>query len=309
MFGDVYKAWDRAGNRLVAVKRLSGRTDDRFVQTALHDLAREAMSLAACRGHPSVVKLVATHADSGRRDGDCFLVTRYAGPLNLHRYLALRFEQERPFTEAEVRDAMRQLLSGAKHVHKAGVLHRDMAPENVVVDRTKKGRMVYRICGFGMSASRVAGKDGVAALASASPYRAPELFLGSEDYNERVDTWGLGCIMAELVAGAGGPFFGKSYAEVFEKVQHVAGTRGMVKWAGLERVAGRDRAARLREKGLATYAGCLREVFPEGVISERGFEVLAGLLDTNPESRLTAEEALQKLWFRRYGFAGRCFAP
>jgi cell division cycle 2-like protein len=273
------------------------------------------MSLAACRGHPSVVKLVATHADTGRRDGDCFLVTRYAGPLNLHQYMALRLQQERPFTEADVRDAMRQLLSGTKRAHKAGVLHRDMAPGNVVVDRTKWGRMVYRICGFGMSeraASREAGKekegDGGAALASTSPYRAPELFLGSELYDDRVDTWGLGCIMAELIAGAGEPFFGKLQDEVFDKVQEVAGRRGMVLWEGMERVAGRDRAAGLRER-YAANVGRMREVFPEGVISKRGFEVLAGLLDTNPESRLTAKQALEKPWFRRNGFAGRCFAP
>ena len=73
MFGDVYKAWDRVGRRLVAVKRLSGRTDERFVETSLRYFAREAMSLGACRGHPSVVKLVATHADSARSEGDCFL--------------------------------------------------------------------------------------------------------------------------------------------------------------------------------------------------------------------------------------------
>ena len=63
MFGDVYRAWDRVDGRFVAVKRLAGRTGGGFVQAGIRDFAREAMSLAACRGHPSVVELLATYAD------------------------------------------------------------------------------------------------------------------------------------------------------------------------------------------------------------------------------------------------------
>ncbi|CAL5028666.1 unnamed protein product [Urochloa decumbens] len=317
MFGDVHRAWDRDTKRLVAVKRLSGRAEGGFLKTDLHDLAREAMSLGACRGHPSVVKLIATHADTRRGDGDCFLVTAYAGPINLRRYLSVRRHEGRPFAEAEVRSAMRQLLAGAKRVHKAGVLHRDMVPENVVVDQRESGKMAYRICGFALSepaAARAAGKDdGLVALASASPYRAPEVFLGAMDYDGGVDTWALGCIMAELLAGEYRPFFGADEsATAFEKVMRLAGTRGIFEWPGLQRLAGPDLVARLREKGgAAEYAGCLRQVFPEEVLSEDGYEVLSGLLETNPERRLTAKAALRKPWFRRrrFGFRGCCFAP
>ncbi|CAN6234382.1 unnamed protein product [Urochloa humidicola] len=313
MFGDVHRAWDRDTKRLVAVKRLSGRAEGGLLKMGLHDLAREAMSLGACRGHRSVVELVATHADARRGDGDCFLVTAYAGPVNLRRYLSQR-RRRRPFAEAEARSAMRQLLAGAKRVHAAGVIHRDMVPENVVVDdRRGDGRGVaYRICGFAMSEPAAEGKrddDGLVALASASPYRAPEVFLGATDYDGGVDMWALGCIMAELLAGGGEPLFAADErGSAFEKVQRVAGTRGMVEWPGLERLAGRDVAARLRKKGTA---GCLRVVFPAEVLSEDGFEVLSGLLETNPERRLTAKAALRKPWFRRgrFGFRGCCFAP
>jgi cell division cycle 2-like protein len=187
MFGDVYKAWDRVLERFVAVKRLSGRTDDRFVTAPLRDFAREVMSLAACRGHPSVVQLLATYADRGRADGDCFVVTEYAGPMNLRQYVDIRRLNGQPFDEDEVRDVMEQLLAGARHAHMAGVLHRDIVPENVMVDMdAASGRMVYKICGFGMSKPAAqADKDDSGLLASSSPYRAPELFLGSKDYAGR----------------------------------------------------------------------------------------------------------------------------
>ncbi|KAL6630513.1 hypothetical protein ACP70R_028586 [Stipagrostis hirtigluma subsp. patula] len=316
IFGDVYAAWDRADARLVAVKRLAGRTDARFVRTGLRELAREAMSLGACRGHPSVVELLATFADSRRSDGDCFVVTAFAGRVNLRGYMELRRRQGRPFREAEVRGVMRRLLAGVERAHGAGVLHRDIEPENVLVDDGdgKKGakKIAYRICGFGLSEPAAqAEKDDFATLAAASPYRAPELFLGSKEYDGRIDTWGLGCIMAELLAGAGKPFFGgDSSAEVLRNMLGVVGAQGIKNWPGLQRLpAARDPGTELVVR-VSPDAGRLREAFPESVLSKDGFEVLSGLLESSPERRLTAAAALKKPWFRalrRRGF-GACFA-
>ncbi|CAL4988228.1 unnamed protein product [Urochloa decumbens] len=328
MFGDVYKAWDRVERRFVAVKRLAGRIGGGFVEMGPHDFSRQAASLAACRGHPSVVELLATYA-AGDGHGDSYLVTEYAGPLNLRDYMELRRRERLPrFDEGEVRDAMRQLLAGAARAHAAGVLHRCVAPENVVVgqeDVADAGgervgrRRVYRICGFGVSepppalaaAPRAERGDGSGMLASPSPYRAPELFLGSEEYDGRVDTWALGCIMAELLAGGtgGAPFFGGELdTEVFEKMLRVVGAGGIVKWPGMKKAVARDKAEGLRDK-YGRDRGCLREVFPEEVLSPAGFEVLEGLLRSNPDRRLTAAAALRKSWFRLPGGLRGCFMP
>jgi cell division cycle 2-like protein len=313
MFGDVYKAWDRVLERFVAVKRLSGRTDDRFVKTSLGYFAREVMSLAACRGHPSVVQLLATYADCSRADGDCFVVTEYAGPMNLRQYMDVRRLNGEPFDEDEVRDVMEQLLTGARHAHMAGVLHRDIVPENVIVNMDvggASGRIVYKICGFGVSEPAAqAEKDDSGLLASSSPYRAPELFLGSKDYDGRVDTWSLGCIMAELVTGKGVPFFSALDGEVFKNMLQVVGTKGIVEWQGFERVAPCEKVASLRKTG-RQERGNLQMMFKPKVLSAAGFKVLKGLLDSNPDRRLSAAAALSKPWFRRRSFFGACcFMP
>lgn len=328
-YGAVYKAWDTKSSQIVAVKRLSGRGGDGFVQSGIREFAREVMCLAACRGHPWIVQLRETFADNSHGEGDAFIAMEYVGRLTLKRYMLYR---RVPFSEDEVRRIMRQLLEGVKAVHETGLLHRDITPENVLIDdgsedKTKKPtegndgpgkkRMetVYKICDFGMSLPTMEEPDYPPEGLRTTDYSAPELFLRSREYDGRVDTWGLGCIMAELLAGTGTPMFhGESNMEVMGNVLDVVGAQGIKAWPGFKRLA-TDPTALMR--------GCrntsrLRELFPDRkkarrtrrpALSSAGFEVLNGLLESNPEKRLTAADALQKRWFnarRRRGFGG-CF--
>lgn len=208
------------------------------------------------------------------------------------------------------------------------MLHRELVPENFVVDDgdqvttttwswRKNCKTTYTICGF--NASELVGsttcEHGSSQLASPAFYRAPELFLGSHACDGGVDTWALGCVMAELLAGTGGVpfFFRESDADVFQCILRAVGARGVVEWSGFERVAASpEQAASLRER-YAGDTGCLREAFPEETLSQEGFDVLSGLLQSNPDRRLTAAAALEMPWFRhrrrRLGFRACCFTP
>jgi cell division cycle 2-like len=287
---------------------------------------------------PALAPLVSTMAspsaasevpvdDGATREGDDLVrkaTAEYAGATNLRQHAQARG----PFVEGEVRDAMAQLLSGVASAHATGVLHRELVPENILVDdgdqvlktirrRGKNCKTRYTICGF--NASELVGSttsmDGSSQLASAAFYRAPELFLGSRAYDGGVDTWALGCVMAELLAGAGGVpfFFRESEGDVFRCILRVVGARGVVEWSGFEHVAASpEQAASLRER-YAGDTGCLREAFPEETLSHDGFDVLSGLLQSNPDRRLTAAAALEMPWFRRrrrrLGFRACCFTP
>ncbi|GJN06601.1 hypothetical protein PR202_ga24346 [Eleusine coracana subsp. coracana] len=283
IFGQVYAAWDTVTKQLVAVKQLSGRSTDEFAPTGPVEFAQEVSALEACRGHPNVVRLV----DSVDADADCgdrFIVMEFAGKVNLRRYSQRRRDEGRPFTEGEVRDAMAQLLSGVACVHRARVVHREVVPENVVVYDEALQQETTTTESNKRKKARVRPRTGRRAVgvSSSGPYRAPELFLGSTDYDERVDTWGIGCVMAELLAGSDEPFFGSgSDQDVLKGI------------ARLDVVPDRRR-------------GPLREAFPKEVLSRAGFDVLSGLLETNPRRRITAAAALKKPWFRCRGF-GACF--
>eukprot|EP00667_Euglena_gracilis_P006019 EG_transcript_6065 len=99
-----------------------------------------------------------------------------------------------------------QLLRGMKCIHSARVLHRDLKPQNILVNEDCD----VKICDFGLA--REYGSEGMTTLVATQFYRAPELLLemsrdeeGDEAsstntvYSEAVDVWSVGCIMAELI--------------------------------------------------------------------------------------------------------------
>ncbi|XP_047043150.1 putative cyclin-dependent kinase F-2 [Lolium rigidum] len=336
MNGEVFKAWDTKENRVVAVKRLS-RTGidagDDLIFSGLQEVWRECRCLRTCDGIPSVVKLLDKVVPKVNSDYS-FLIMEYAGRLNLRGYMQRRAHRHRRFSEAEVCRIMKELLEGVNSVHGTGVMHLDIRPENVILDdgtedrterrpKNKKGAIqdgqlkeddiVYKIGGFGISRKKERSpKQPEVTIATA--YSAPELLLHSCEYDEHADTWGLGCIMADLLSGTGMPTFGPDDSEekIMSKVFRVVDPKckKINDWAGYSRIAaewksklpGKNKSKLPRiAAGLKTkiLGDPLRRRFPLWRLSSAGFEVLSGLLESNPAKRLTAAEALEKPWFHQ----------
>lgn len=90
---------------------------------------------------------------------------------------------------------MKQILSGLSFCHSHRILHRDLKPQNLLID--KQG--VLKIADFGLARTfgvpmRVYTHEVVTLW-----YRAPEILLGSKVYSITVDMWSVGCIFAEMV--------------------------------------------------------------------------------------------------------------
>ncbi|KAK3136426.1 hypothetical protein QOZ80_5BG0434090 [Eleusine coracana subsp. coracana] len=238
--------------------------------------------------------------------------------MNLRRYMRRRRLECRPFTETEVRDAMAQLLSAVARSHDAGMVKGEIVPENVNVDdqqqpQIKRKKSQYTIRGLNVSDQQTgrdetgggSNKDG----SLPNSYRAPELFFGSDGNDPEVDTWGLGGVMAELLHGGTGhaPFFGTGPDDdVFPGILLMVGAKGIVEWPGLERLVTPAQETKLREL-YGRDTGRLRKEFPKTLLSQAGFDVLSGLLQSNPDRRLSAAAALRMPWFRPRCLFGACF--
>ncbi|WVZ59820.1 hypothetical protein U9M48_009915 [Paspalum notatum var. saurae] len=289
-YGAVVKARHRVTGQAVAIKRLPGGDPAA--------LLREASFLQrACASNPFVVGFHGVVCDEDQDpttsgDSDLCLVMECVGPsldsvLQQHRRARL--------PEATVRAAMRQLLTGAAKMHASGIVHRDIKPQNILVGGDDHGNSrVLKLCDFGLavSTSDPPPCEPVGTLW----YQAPEMLLDEEGYDSQIDTWALGCIMAELI-NTGRPLFQGCYdvgqlCAIFD----VLGVPDDTTWPGFSSTAF---ATVVMPELDMQRSSKLRELFPETKLSEEGFQVLSGLLTCNPEKRLTAAAALKHPWFAK----------
>ncbi|XP_015696929.2 putative cyclin-dependent kinase F-2 [Oryza brachyantha] len=261
-YGVVYRARDRRTGEMVAVKwvrPLRGR--DHGQPADVDAFVRERDCLAACRGYPSVVQLRDVAANPS--NWDMFLVMEFVGARSLRDLIVGR--ARRPFSEAETRALMRQLLAGVRTMHAAGMAHRDIKPGNILVGPG----CALKICDFGMATTAAPPYERF--MVGTLHYNAPEQLTGKGQYNaQAVDMWALGCVMAELLTG--GPAFTSKTVEehlleLSELRDYEVGSKDSLAFGGLP--------------GL----------------SPAGREVLAGLLAFYEDERMTAEAALEHRWF------------
>ena len=283
-FGAVFKARHRATGQTVAMKRYS---------PADHTAFREARFLeeANCGGaNPFVVGYHGVVRDPVT--GEMILVMECMA-ASLHDLLCQRPRGSPPLPEATVRAAMWQLLSGTKKMHDAHIIHRDIKPQNVLIGESHS---VVKICDFGLAMS--IDERLPYAPAGTLWYQAPEMLLGKPDYDEKVDSWSLGCVMAELI-NKGRPLFQGFHDDgqlcaIFD----LLGVPDDSTWPWFSSTPFAREVMPELDMQLQR-CNRLRNRFPETKLSTEGFEVLSGLLTCNPEKRLTAAAALKHPWFAK----------
>lgn len=112
-----------------------------------------------------------------------------------------------------------QLSRALSHIHSLGICHRDIKPQNLLVNPETQQ---LKLCDFGSAKALVKGEPNVAYICSRY-YRAPELIFGSTDYSTAIDVWSQGCVGAELLLGQ--PLFpGDSGVDQLVEIIKVLGT-------------------------------------------------------------------------------------
>lgn len=181
-----YLARDSKLDRTVVIKtvRVAGASD---ADTAVR-FEREARA-AASVSHPNVVDVF----DFGSHAGTRYLVLRYVEGETLRQYLARRGR----LSAGEVVRIGGQLLGGLGAIHAAGLVHRDVKPENVIVGRDG----LLRITDFGIAVAPADIRLTTQGLVWGTPaYMAPEQVLGY-GVSPATDLYAAGVILFELLTG------------------------------------------------------------------------------------------------------------
>jgi eukaryotic-like serine/threonine-protein kinase len=194
--GTVYRARDRELDEIVALKLLQREVVD---QPGMLDRFRQEVKLARRVTHRNVARTY----DIGEHEGDKFLTMEFVEGESL----SARISRGGPIGRRDGLSIMEGLCAGLGAAHTAGVVHRDLKPDNVLI--ATDGRVV--ITDFGIARALSDGTAGLTVgLALGTPmYMAPEQVEGRRDLDARADIYALGAILYEMMTGEH-PFEGES---------------------------------------------------------------------------------------------------
>ncbi|XP_059034469.1 mitogen-activated protein kinase 13 isoform X2 [Mustela nigripes] len=213
------------------------------------------------------------------RKRGCYLVMPFM-QTDLQKIMGMEFSEDK------IQYLVYQMLKGLKYIHSAGVVHRDLKPGNLAVNEDCE----LKILDFGLARHADAEMTGYVVTRW---YRAPEVILSWMHYNQTVDIWSVGCIMAEMLTGKT-LFKGKDYLDQLSQILKVTG------------VPGAEFVQKLNDKAAKSYIQALpqspkkdfSQLFPRA--SPQAIDLLEKILELDVDKRLTASQALAHPFFEPF---------
>ncbi|KAJ2589419.1 glycogen synthase kinase 3 [Coemansia sp. RSA 1722] len=184
-FGVVFQAELVPSGELVAIKKV------------LQDKRFKNRELAVMRSvwHRNIVGLKYYFYSQGDKDDIYLNLVLEFVPETIYRVTRQSAKAKQYVPQRFIKLFMYQLFRSLNFIHSMGICHRDIKPQNLLVDSTTA---VLKLCDFGSAKMLIAGEPNVSYICSRY-YRAPELIFGATNYTGKIDIWSAGCVFAELM--------------------------------------------------------------------------------------------------------------
>ncbi|XP_041624681.1 mitogen-activated protein kinase 15 isoform X1 [Vulpes lagopus] len=284
-YGIVWKAVDRRTGEVVAIKKIFDAFRDK---TDAQRTFREITLLRELGDHPNIIRLL--DVIRAENDRDIYLVFE-SMDTDLNAVIC----KGRLLRDVHKRYIFYQLLRATKYIHSGRVIHRDQKPSNILLDSS----CVVKLCDFGLARPLSGLPEEPAGQAltdyvATRWYRAPEVLLSSSWYTPGVDMWSLGCILGEMLRGR--PLFpGTSTLHQLELILETIPPPSKEDLLAL----GSSYSASILPCLGARPRHSLDTLLPPDTPPE-ALDLLGRLLVFAPDKRLSAAQALQHPYVRRF---------
>jgi len=274
-YGIVYKGQEKKTGRFVAMKKIRLESEDEGVpSTAIREI-----SMLRELQHPNIVQLMEVIMEENK----LYLIFEFLS-MDLKRYLDTCAGPA--FNTQMVKSFLYQICQGICFCHQRRVLHRDLKPQNLLVDVSTNS---IKVADFGLARA-----IGIPIRAYTHEIvtlwcRAPEVLLGSMRYSTGVDIWSIGCIFAEIARKR--PLFqGDSEIDQLFRVFRILSTPSEDVWPGVAQLPDyKPTFPRWNDSLLLEKMGTS--------LDNTGLELLMKMLAYDPAQRIDAKAILKHKYF------------
>ena len=278
-YGVVYKAKDLQSNVLVALKKIRLKPEEEGIpSTAIREISllKELYQL-------NIVNLL----DVIHTSKKLTLVFEYCDS-DLKKIMDGLKGEKLPIDTVKL--YLYEMLKGINYIHKHKILHRDLKPQNLLINTNG----VLKICDFGLARGfgvpiRIYTNEVVTLW-----YRAPDILLGSKMYDTSVDIWSIGCIFAEMILGIP-MFLGKNENEQLDRIFNLLGTPNDNEYPWLKESP--EWNGYINSETFKKYEKQdIRKIYPN-INDNDSYDLLEKMIVFDPDKRISAEEALKHPYF------------
>ena len=293
-YGQVYEGINKETNTKVAIKKLKNKMsswEDCILQSEVRFLRK--------LNHENIIKLLEVIRE---QNSDVSYIFEYCD-CNLFQFIENHRKQKMFISEMKIRNIIYQIVCGVKYLHSCNIMHRDLKPENILMIVNNN---LIKIADFGTAKEIPEFKNNcLTDYVCTRWYRAPECTLKSNNYNEKIDVWAIGCIMAELYTLK--PLFpGIDEFDQINKILKIVGTPEYNEWPeGYALVQKLNiRLPNYNKSNLKQY------VFNA---NDDAIDFLEFIFQLNPDKRPSCNELLKHPYFTEvqrpgsYSYQGRSF--
>jgi cyclin-dependent kinase len=273
-YGVVYNAKHREHGTILALKRIRLESEDEGVPcTAIREI-----SLLKELNHPNIVRLY----DVIHTERKLTLVFEFLDQ-DLKKYIdSCNGKME----VHSIKSFLYQLLKGVMYCHQHLILHRDLKPQNLLIN--EEGEL--KLADFGLARAFGIPVRSYTHEVVTLWYRAPEVLMESTRYSTPLDIWSCGCIFVEMATGR--PLFpGSGDQDQLMRIFKILGTPNPAIWPSIVETPAYKRGFEMPKHESQPLASVVPALEPLGI------DLLEKMLKYEPSQRISAKDALSHEYF------------